>query len=104
MERAALRAELSPMQSLVVDFLGMGMTYAELSTELAISADMVRTHTKRAAAKIPGDLPAQIRCIAWARGATLDVLQGLTLRFEVQERARTKRHGPSARALVAALD
>ena len=106
MDRAPLTAPHSPMQSLVCDFLGLGMTYAELAEELHISPDMVREHTKRAAAKIPGDLPAQMRCIAWARGASLDVLRGMSLRAEVNEKARgiNGRRGPTARETVAVIE
>lgn len=86
MQRAPLLKPLSTMQEVVCNLLGVGLSYGEVAGELRISEDMVRTHTKRAAARIPGDLPAQTRCIVWARGATLDVLQGLTLRYEITSR------------------
>ncbi|HTJ62107.1 MAG TPA: hypothetical protein VL333_13030 [Candidatus Saccharimonadales bacterium] len=94
MERVALLAPFSTMQEIVVDLLGVGLTYTELAVHLKISEEVVREHAKRAARKIPSDLPTQMRCIVWARGATLDVLQGLTLRYEVQTRSPSARTRP----------
>lgn len=86
MQRAETTVPLSRMQEVVCNLLGIGLSYREVAESLLISVEMTKEHTKRAAAKIPGDLPAQARCIAWARGASLDVLQGLTLRYEVMTR------------------
>lgn len=88
MDRAATSSPLSPMQLGVCELLGLGHTYVELADDLGVSVDMIREHAKLAAAKIPGDLPAQARCIAWARGATEDVLKGLSLRYEVTMKVR----------------
>lgn len=92
MDRAATIAPLTPMQLAVSELLGLGLTYGELAAHLKISEDMVRTHTKRAAKKLPGDLPAQAKVMVWARGATLDVLLGGMLRCAVEARARGRRH------------
>jgi hypothetical protein len=58
------------------------MPNADIASELHITRGMVRWHLNRIAARLPGDLPAKVRVMAWARGATLDVLEGRTLRFE----------------------
>lgn len=92
MQRTTPARPLSRMQLIVCDLLGVGLTAREVAKELHISVDMVKQHTKRAAEKLPGDLPAQSRCVVWARGATLDVLQGLTLRYEVTATANGERY------------
>lgn len=94
MERAATLAPMSRMQETVCILLGALNSYAAVAEHLLISEDMVRVHCKRAAAKIPGDLPAQSRAIAWARGATLDVLTGTTLRASMMEVAYSRRTRP----------
>lgn len=91
MERAGTLAPMSKMQELVCILLGALGSYAAVADHLSISEDMVRTHCKRAAAKIPGDLPAQARAAAWARGATLDVLTGTALRTEIMTVAYARR-------------
>ena len=94
MERAPLLAPLSAMQEIVVDLLGIGFTYTELAAQLEISEEVVREHAKRAAKKIASDLPTQARVVAWARGASQDVLQGLTLRYEVHSRGAIRSARP----------
>lgn len=83
MERVPLTSPLSPMQHTVVLLLGLGYGYPRIAAELFVREGTVRFHANAAARKMPGDLPAQIRCIAWARGASLDVLVGDALRLEV---------------------
>jgi hypothetical protein len=51
--------------------------------ELGVSLRTVRYHLYEAAKRIPGDMPAEAKVVAWARGASLDVLEGRSLRFEV---------------------
>lgn len=89
--RAPTLAPLSKMQELVCILLGVMQSYAAVGEHLSISEDMVRVHAKRAAAKIPGDMAAQAKCVAWARGATLDVLTGTALRSEVMAVAYARR-------------
>lgn len=91
MERAATTSPLSKMQELVCVLLGALGSYSAVADHLSISEDMVRTHCKRAASKIPGDLPAQARAAAWARGASLDVLTGTALRAEIMTVAYARR-------------
>lgn len=87
MQRATTRAPLTTMQLLVADLLGIGLSPEHVASELRIGIHGVRFHVNRAAAKIPGDLPAQMKVIAWARGATDDVLCGRTLKAEVIDRS-----------------
>lgn len=88
--RAATTSPLSPMQLIVADLLGIGLSAEVVAAELKITVDGVRHHVKTAAAKIPSDLPAQQRVVVWARGATADVLQGVTLKVEVVNRAEAR--------------
>lgn len=96
MERTELIAPLSQMQLAVVTLLGLGYDYGMIAVELGMDWETVRFHAIRAARKIPGDLPTQIRCIAWARGASFDVLDGSALRLYVVEQstafAKTRLH------------
>lgn len=91
MQRAPTTAPLSAMQLVVAELLGIGQTAEAVAESLRITVDGVRHHVKRAAAKIPSDLPAQQRVVAWARGATTDVLQGATLKVEVINRGDRRR-------------
>lgn len=102
MIRAATTSPLSAMQLIVAELLGLGLPAEDVAIELHISIEGVRHHVKRAAAKIPSDLPAQQRVIAWARGATADVLQGATLKVEiVNRRDRRRSHSGSVVQLSA---
>jgi DNA-binding CsgD family transcriptional regulator len=87
---------LSPMQRMVADLLGIGLTADSVAANLKITRAGVRYHVQSAAKKIPGDLPAQMRVIAWARGASVDVLQGATLKVEVMNAAAERRGSHSA--------
>lgn len=91
MIRVATSAPMSRMQEVVCILLGVLGSYAAVASHLEMSEDSVREHTKRAAAKIPGDLTAQAKAIMWARGATLDVLTGDSLKLEVAKVALTRR-------------
>lgn len=71
------------MQAAVVDLVGVLQSYAEIAALLATSENAVRELARRAARKMPGDLPTYARCCAWARGASYDVLVGGTHRAAV---------------------
>jgi DNA-binding CsgD family transcriptional regulator len=83
MKRVTPSSPLSEMQYVVAVLLGLGKSHAEIAAELHISVPNVRAHMRFAAAKLPGDLPREARLVAWVRGATEDVLKGVTLRGEV---------------------
>lgn len=84
MERVPPIKPLSPMQRVVATLAALGMSHEQMRHELGgITIRAVRYHLYEAAKRIPGDLPAEAKVVAWARGATLDVLEGRTLRFEV---------------------
>lgn len=95
MERVATIAPMSRMQEMVCLLLGALNSYAAVAEHLSISEEVVRKHTKRAAAKIPGDLPAQAKAVAWARGAGLEVLTGTMLRVEIVEIAARRTRVPT---------
>lgn len=87
-ERVPTLLPMTTMQYAVAVLLGLKYTYGEVATALGISGRTVRFHTVRAADRIPGDLPTQMKVMAWARGASLDVLEGNALYIEVR-RERT---------------
>jgi hypothetical protein len=60
--------------------VGMGCSYCEIAETLSISVFTAKRHAEDAAAKIPGDLPTQIKLIMWVRGVPLDALDGSSLR------------------------
>jgi DNA-binding NarL/FixJ family response regulator len=85
--RVATRKPLSPMQEIVCILLGVGLDFPEIAEALRTTSEAARFHAKQAARKIPGDLNTAERCRAWARGATMDVLDGRSLREFVQRTA-----------------
>jgi DNA-binding CsgD family transcriptional regulator len=89
--RVPLARALSMTEQVVADLVGLRMEYHEIGEALGLTKETVRDHCRNAAMKIPGDLPAQARVMAWARGATLDVLRGDTLRVQVGIMARRRR-------------
>lgn len=98
MERAPTLKPITPMQLVVATLLGLKMSHEEIATELHISVGTVRFHIARLIERIPGDMPATARVIAWVRGASLDVLEGRTLRYEVM------RDGVAARESITELE
>jgi DNA-binding CsgD family transcriptional regulator len=79
-ERVPPLRGLTVMQELVCNLLAANLSYAAIGEELHITPGMVRFHAKRAAKRLPGDLPTLERCRAWARGASLEVLTGAQLK------------------------
>jgi hypothetical protein len=86
-ERAPTLKPLTPMQYTIAMLVGINRPNAEIATDLHITPGMVRWHINRIAARLAGDLPAKVRVMVWARGATTDVLEGRTLRFEFMREA-----------------
>lgn len=80
-ERAPLKKPLSSTEAVIVAMLASGQhNYHSIGEHLGISYKTVKFHAERAKAKIPGDLPTQLRLLAWYRGASLDVLTGSKVR------------------------
>jgi hypothetical protein len=79
MERAPLYAPLTPTQKVVVSMVGRGFSYVTIADTLAISVFTAKRHAEDAAAKIPGDLPTQMKLIMWWRGASCAILDGSSL-------------------------
>ena len=88
MERVPTTRPLTPIQLVIATLAGVNLSHATIAAELHITVGTVRYHINRAAKKVPGDLPAEQRIVAWVRGATLDVLEGKTLRFEIMRDAQ----------------
>lgn len=87
-ERVPTYQPLSPMQFLVAVLVGVGWSYRQVAKELKIEVSTVRMHLNVAASRIPGDLPAKARVVAWVRGASLDVLEGRALSHEMLRLSR----------------
>lgn len=87
MDRAPLTEALTPMQYVVVTMLALNYSHAAIAEELHISRSTVRYHLYLAVGKMPGDLPAEQRAVAWARGASVDVLEGRALKLEFVDRS-----------------
>jgi DNA-binding CsgD family transcriptional regulator len=79
-ERVTPIKPLSPMQYAVAVLLGLSYSHDEIAGQLRISRSMVRSHMREAMRKLPGDLPRETRIVAWVRGASIDVLDGMRLR------------------------
>lgn len=79
------------MQYAVACLLGIGQSYDEIAAALHIKRGMVRSHIHEANKKIPGNLPAKAKLVAWVRGASLDVLEGTTLYAEFMRDAVSRK-------------
>lgn len=75
-DRVPLRRDLTRMETVVVSLLALGYNYKQIARMLDVSYQCVKFHCLSAAAKIPGDLPAQTRVRVWFRGARKEVLTG----------------------------
>lgn len=74
--RVPLARPLTRHQLVVASLVAERYTAAEISALTGISERTVHWHTRRAADRIPGDLPPIERVCAWYRGATVQVLTG----------------------------
>jgi hypothetical protein len=73
---------LSRAQYTIAVLLGLRYSHHAIAETLHISVETVRTHMRDAAERIPGDMAREQKLVAWVRGASLDVLEGRTLRYE----------------------
>lgn len=79
--RVPLRRPFTSTEAVVVAMLASGQhNYHSIGEHLGISYKTVKFHAENAKGKIPGDLPTQLRLLAWYRGATMDVLTGSRVR------------------------
>ena len=75
--RAPLSHPLTPTEEIVVTLLATARhNYQSIAEQLGVSPKTVKRHAENAAMKISSDLPTQIRCVAWYRGASPEVLSG----------------------------
>ena len=72
--RVACRPPLTATQIAIAKLLSDGMNPAEIAAQLAVDRRTVYFHVTQAAQRIPGDLAAAARMMAWYRGASLEVL------------------------------
>lgn len=86
--RVPTYGKLSRMQLACAVLLGLGKSYREIGEALKIEPTTVKYYLDLAARKIPGDLPAKARVMAWVRGASIDVLEGKSLTEEVVRLSR----------------
>lgn len=80
LERAPLLKPLTAQEELVAVMVAHGHNYADIAERIGCAPRTVNKHAEKAALKIPGDLPAQMKLVVWMRGAPLDVLTGAWLR------------------------
>lgn len=78
--RVPLARPATPTQELVASLLARHYDYRAIGVLLGLSRLTVRWYAKHLAAKIPGDLPMQMRIVVWYRGGSLEVLTGSALR------------------------
>lgn len=58
---------LTPMQKIVTALVGAGHNYSDCAERLGITRATVKFHAEQAAAKIPGDLPTQMKLVIYHR-------------------------------------
>lgn len=75
-ERVRPKYGLTGQEMLITGLIAEGRNYSAIADLLSITRDTVKWHAKNAAAKIPGDLPAQMKLAVWYRGAPIFVLTG----------------------------
>lgn len=92
--RVPLFAPLTLAQQAVVAGLARGASYEDLAHWLGVKKRTIRFHAEEAATKIPGNLPPQFRCMMWARGATIDMLEGRAYGSPEQLLADMKKTAP----------
>lgn len=61
-------APLSPAELSVAGLIGRGLTSDVICVRLKITSLTYRTYVRQIAAKLPGDLPQQMRILLWWRG------------------------------------
>lgn len=66
--RVELSQPLTPAEVQAAQYLAQGLTYAQIADVLGVSMRTAKYHIVNAGKKIPGDLPLQLRVIAWYRG------------------------------------
>lgn len=72
--RVAPSKPLDPRYLAIADALADGDAPKVIAARLSVTVGTLRTYIRRAADRIPGSLPAQIRLTLWARGAPASVL------------------------------
>lgn len=82
-ERVPLLAPFTPMEGIVAKMLASGQhNWRSIAEHMGCSWRTVKFHGEQAKKKIPGDLPTQLRIVAWYRGASMEVLTGSQTRQE----------------------
>ena len=80
MEEVSVRyppiSAFTPQQKLVMAMIANGMSYREIALRLAIDWETARFHARKAAQRMPGDLPTLTKVHFWVRGATVDQFTG----------------------------
>lgn len=72
--RVDLSQPFTPAEENAVAHLAAGLTYRQIAESMNISYRTARNHIQNAAKKIPGDLPVQLRVVAWYRGGDVWIL------------------------------
>lgn len=75
--RVPLLAPLTKAQAACALLLANGHNYSAIGARLGTGRDAAKVNVQRAAKKIPGNLPAQMKVVCWVRGATREVLEGV---------------------------
>lgn len=76
--RETCNPALTKAQFKVCELLSTGLSVEQVAAKLKVGTTTVKFHVAEAATRIPGDLPARFKLIAWYRGATRQVLEGFS--------------------------
>lgn len=93
--RVALRRPLTRNQFVVAALLAEMYSQKEIAAVTGIMERTVRWHIRRAADRIPGDLPPTERVRAWYRGASVEVLCGQSVFDPLPERQTVSAAAPA---------
>lgn len=94
--RVPLKRPLTRNQLVVVALIADMYSQKEIAALTGIMERTVRFHIRRAADRIPGDLPPTERVRAWYRGAPLPVLCGRSVFDPLPERQTVTTAPPTA--------
>lgn len=72
--RVKLIEPFTPTEAALVEQLGEGQRLAVLASVFGVTTDTLRVHTRNAARKIPGTVPAMAKIDLWWRGGTIEAL------------------------------
>jgi hypothetical protein len=74
--RAPLSEPFTELEMAIADMIARCMNYQAIAEEFCVNHHTIKWRAQLAAAKVPGDLPVQVKLCMWYRGASIESLRG----------------------------